>query len=134
MAHQKVYGICEDKCKVQVPQGVGPIVVVTKSDLKVARYSDSVIGLVAQIDYPEGFTAGNCIVLAVKEKWKDDASTNSYTYFAQIISDTEGGVLGPLKTFAVDFEDTTINVFRYYSNEELVGNLCDMDIILYRYQ
>lgn len=57
MAHQKVYGICEDKCKVEVPQGS---IMVLESTMTV---SSSVSR--KNLALPDGFTKDNTVVLGI---------------------------------------------------------------------
>lgn len=73
MAHDKVYGICENKCKVEVLPVTKAI---AKSDIFTAaatRTADELYGKwIFIIPYPTGCTRANCIILSATIESEND--------------------------------------------------------------
>lgn len=139
MAHQKVYGICEDKCKVEVPTGPGQIAVITTPNITAEYFGisggEEVSSVTAHIDYPEGFTADNCLVIGIKEQWKYGEETISDP-MQTFVDDSDVDGFGKLLVSMVKFGSDSLQVTRRYLNGNLyeMGQQCGFNVILYRYK
>lgn len=140
MAHQKVYGIYENKCKVEVPAGTGQIAVITTPNITAEYYGMSSSGeqissVTAHINYPEGFTADNCLVIGIKEQWKYGEETISNP-MQTLVDDSNVDGFGKLLVSMVKFDSDSLQVIRRYLNGNLyeMGQQCVFNVILYRYK
>lgn len=64
MAHEKVYGICEDKCKVEVYGKGSNVYEIPPTKASIRTTSTNTVAQI-KIDYPEGFTYDNCYAIGL---------------------------------------------------------------------
>lgn len=99
MAHEKVYGICENKCRVEV---------VPKENIVCIRNIFVGLNGVTEQDYPDGYSDGNTVIVGMMTTLAAGGGGNSLEYGRGVNNDINASLTDSI------YIQNTSDMYNYY--------------------